>query len=301
MGKIMKKMKLFMDTVVDIQVVTRKSNDQTEAAIDRAFEAFRKVEHACSRFSQDSELMEACRQIKTPVQISPFLFEPLKFALEVAKWTDGIFDPTVGKAMEDMGFNQHYLTEETVQSSSSDAATYRDIILNEQDRTLYLRKPLVIDLGAVAKGFAIDLAAHELNEFEGFVVNAGGDLYAGGVDENGSKWRIGIQHSENKEEMIQTLEISNEAVCTSGSYERKSALKAGMHHIINPISKQSSDEWISCSVVAPYAMMADAFSTATFLLGLEHGGTLLEQADLKGILIASDLQIYQIGGISIDS
>lgn len=297
MGKIMKKTKLFMDTVVDIQVVTRKSKDQTEAVIDRAFEAFRKVEQACSRFSLDSELMEACREIKTPIRISPFLFEPLKFALEVAKWTNGIFDPAVGKAMEELGFNQHYLTGETIQSSSLGSATYRDIILNEQDRTMYLRKPLVIDLGAVAKGFAIDLAAHELKEFEGFVVNAGGDLYAGGVDENGSKWRIGIQHPEHKEKIIQTLEISNEAVCTSGSYERKSAIKSGMHHIIDPRTKQSPDEWISCSVIAPYAMMADAFSTASFLLGLDRGRMLIEQVDLKGILITSDLQIYRVGGI----
>ncbi|NOU86040.1 FAD:protein FMN transferase [Paenibacillus sp. LMG 31460] len=292
----MKKTKLFMDTVVDIQVVTRKSKDQTEAAIDRAFEAFRKVEQACSRFSLDSELMEACRLIKTPVRISPFLFEPLKFALEVAKWTNGIFDPAVGKAMEDLGFNQHYLTGETIQSSCSGSASYRDIILNDQDRTLYLRKPLVIDLGAAAKGFAIDLAAHELKEFEGFVVNAGGDLYAGGLDESGSKWRIGIQHPEYKEQIIQTVEISNEAVCTSGSYERKSELKADMHHIIDPRTKQSPGEWVSCSVIAPYAMMADAFSTAFFLLGLDRGSTLIEQVDLKGILITSDLQIYNVGG-----
>ncbi|WP_261300696.1 FAD:protein FMN transferase [Paenibacillus andongensis] len=293
----MKKTKLFMDTVVEIQVVTRKSKDQTEAAIDRAFEAFRKVEQACSRFSLDSELMAACRVIKTPIRISPFLFEPLKFALEVAKWTKGAFDPAVGKVMEDMGFNQHYLTGETIHSSSSGFATYRDIILNEQYHTLFLRKPLVIDLGAVAKGFAIDLAAHELKEFEGFVVNAGGDLYAGGVDENGSKWRIGIQHPEHKEEIIQTLDISNEAICTSGSYERKSALKAGMHHIIDPITKQSPSEWISCSVIAPYAMMADAFSTTSFLLGVDRGRMLIEQADLKGILITSDLQIDRVGGI----
>ncbi|MCR8629988.1 FAD:protein FMN transferase [Paenibacillus radicis (ex Xue et al. 2023)] len=293
----MEKTKLFMDTVVTIQVVTRKSKNESEAAIERAFEAFRKVEHACSRFSLDSELMEASRQIKIPVPISPFLFEPLKFALEVAKWTKGIFDPAVGKTMEDHGFNQHYLTGETIQSSSSVSATYRDVVLNEQDRTLYLQKPLVIDLGGVAKGFAIDLAAHELKQFEGFVVNAGGDLYAGGVDEKGRKWKIDIQHPEHKEQMIQTVEISNEAVCTSGSYERKSTLKNGVHHIIDPRSKQSPNEWISCSVIAPYAMMADAFSTASFLLGLDRGRTLIEQLDLRGILITSDLQIYRVGGI----
>jgi FAD:protein FMN transferase len=293
----MKKTKLFMDTVVDIQVVNRHSNKEIEPAIDRAFEAFRKVEHACSRFSLDSELMEACRQIKTPVKISPLLFQPLKFALEVANQTNGLFDPTVGKAMEELGFNQHYLTKETVNSSSTDTVTYRDIVLNEQDQTLYLRKPLIIDLGAVAKGFAIDLAAYELKQFEGFVVNAGGDLYAGGVAENGGKWTIGIQHPERKEQIIQTIEISNEAVCTSGSYERRSALKAGMHHIIDPKTKQSPDEWISCTVIAPYAMMADAFSTAAFLMGLDNGRTLIEQVDLKGILITSDLQISRVGGI----
>ncbi|MBB3070761.1 thiamine biosynthesis lipoprotein [Paenibacillus baekrokdamisoli] len=293
----MKKTKLFMDTVVDIKVVTRKSNDDAESAIDRAFEAFRKVEHACSRFSLDSELMEACRRIKTPVQISPFLFEPLKFGLEVAKWTNGIFDPTVGKAMEDLGFNQHYLTGKLIQSSSSESATYRDIILNEQDRTLYLRKPLVIDLGGVAKGFAIDLASQELKEFEGFVINAGGDLYAGGLDESGSKWKIGIQHPINKEQIIQMIEISYEAVCTSGSYERKSPINADMHHIIDPNSKQSPTEWISCSVIAPYAMMADAFSTASFLLGADRGRSLIEAIDLKGVLITSDLQICRVGGI----
>ncbi|NOU91686.1 FAD:protein FMN transferase [Paenibacillus sp. LMG 31456] len=293
----MEKTKLFMDTVVSIQVVTRKSKNESEAAIDRAFEAFRKVEHACSRFSLDSELMEACGQIQTTIPVSPFLFEPLKFALEVAKWTNGIFDPTVGKAMEDHGFNQHYLTGKAIQSSSSISATYQDIVLNEQERTLFLQKPLVIDLGGVAKGFAIDLAAHELREFEGFVVNAGGDLYAGGVDEKGGKWSIGIQHPEHKEQIIQTVEISNEAVCTSGSYERKSALKNGVHHIIDPRSKQSPNEWISCSVIAPYAMMADAFSTASFLLGLDRGRTIIEQLDLRGILITSDLQIYRVGSI----
>ncbi|MFD0698540.1 FAD:protein FMN transferase [Paenibacillus sp. GCM10027628] len=293
----MKKTKLFMDTVVDIQVVTRKSKDEAEAAIDRAFEAFRKVEHACSRFSPDSELMEACRQIKTPIQLSPFLFEPLKFALEVAKWTNGSFDPTVGKTMEDHGFHQHYLTRETMQSPSDDSATYHDIVLNEQDQTLYLRKPLVIDLGAVAKGFAIDLAARELAAFEGFIVNAGGDLYAGGVDESGSKWKIGIQHPLHKEQIIQTIEISNEAICTSGSYERRSPVKAGTHHIVDPKTKQSPDDWISCSVIAPFAMMADAFSTASFLLGLDQGRTLIEEVELKGILITSDLQIYRVGGI----
>jgi FAD:protein FMN transferase len=294
----MKKTKLYMDTVVDIQVVTGKfkSKEEAEAQINRAFEAFQKVEQACSRFSPDSELMEACRLVQTPIPISPLLFEPLRLALEMAEWTDGVFDPTVGKVMEENGFNRHYLTGQTIESPASDSVTNRDIVLDEQDHTLYLRKPLVIDLGAVAKGFAIDLAAHELKEFEGFVVNAGGDLYAGGVDERGKPWEIGIQHPEQREQIIHTVEISNEAICTSGGYERKSAKVPGMHHLIHPQTTKSPNDWISCSVIAPFAMMADAFSTASFMLGVEGGTMLIEQADLKGILITSDLQIVKVGG-----
>jgi thiamine biosynthesis lipoprotein len=286
-----------MDTVVEIKVVLEKSNKNTEQKIDRAFDAFRRVEDACSRFSLDSELMLACKQVHKPVAISPYLFEPLKFALEIAKLTDGIFDPTVGRLMEEHGFNRHYLTGQLTHSASDDLATYRDIILNEQDRTLLLQKPLMIDVGAVAKGFAIDLAANELKEFDGFVVNAGGDLFAGGVDEHGSPWKVGIQHPLQKDQIIQTLEISNEAICTSGSYERKSEKITDMHHLINPKTKQSPNDWISCSVIAPFAMMADAFSTASFLLGFEKGRRLIQEEELKAILITSGLEIQKVGGI----
>ncbi|SEN73510.1 thiamine biosynthesis lipoprotein [Paenibacillus sophorae] len=284
---------------MDIQVVTGdgQSKEAAEVKINRAFEAFKKVEQACSRFSPDSELMKVCRSLETPVQVSPLVFEPLKFALEIAKWTDGVFDPTVGRVMEDNGFDTNYLTGESMKSRSADSVTYRDIVLNEQDRTLFLRKPLVIDLGAVAKGFAIDLAANELKEFEGFVVNAGGDLFAGGVDESGGPWKIGIQHPWRSDSILYTLEMSNEAICTSGSYERRSAQMIGMHHLIHPKTRQSPNDWISCSVMAPYAMLADAFSTASFLLGAESGKMLIEQADLKGILITPELHIVKAGGI----
>jgi FAD:protein FMN transferase len=293
----MKKTKLYMDTVVKIEVVAGKSKIEAEAKINRAFQAFQKVEQACSRFSTDSELMQACRVIETPVSVSPLLFEPLKFALELAEWTDGEFDPTVGKVMEEHGFNRHYLTGQSMESESADSVTYRDIELNEHDRTLYLRKPLVIDLGAVAKGFAIDLAANELKEFEGFVVNAGGDLFAGGFNESGCPWEIGIQHPERREQIIHTIRISNEAICTSGGYERKSATKPGIHHLIHPKTRKSPNDWISTSVIAPFAMLADAFSSASFLMGEENGKLLIEQADLKGILITPDLQIVRVGGI----
>ena len=293
----MRKTKLFMDTFVDIEVVTRESCDMTEAKIERAFNAFQKVEQACSRFTSSSELMQAVQAVDTPVQISPLLFEPLHFAIELARLTDGVFDPTVGKVMEQQGFNRHYLTGDIIKSYSADSVTYQDIFLDEQTRTLTLKKPLVIDLGAVAKGFAIDLAAHELKDFEGFVVNAGGDLFAGGLDESGQPWKIGIQHPYQKGKLIETVEISDQAICTSGSYERRNPEKPDLHHLMNPKTHQSPNEWVSVSIIAPFAMMADAFSTASFLLGGEKAKEFLEEMNLKGILVTPELQLIKAGGI----
>ncbi len=286
-----------MDTVVDIQVTTERPEEEAEAAIERAFSAFRKVEDACSRFHPDSELMRACRRIGVPVAVGPYLFEPLKFSLELADWTSGVFDPTVGGTMEKFGFNRRYLTGEIGNNPSDDSATYQDIELDKHNRTMRLRKPMVIDLGAVAKGFAIDLAARELSRFERFIVNAGGDLFAGGADGRNNVWNIGIRHPERRDDIIQTVDISNEAICTSGSYERISAAADGVHHIVNPRTKRSPNAWVSCSVVAPYAMLADAFSTAAFLLAQEEALSLLERAELRGVFIMPDLRIVKVGGM----
>ncbi|WP_084797828.1 FAD:protein FMN transferase [Neobacillus mesonae] len=289
----MKKTKLYMDTVVEIEVISRKPSEEIEEKINRAFAAFQKVEQTCSRFTASSELMLACQKAKTPVEISPFLYEPLFFAIEVAKLTDGLFDPTIGKIMEKEGFNRHYLTGERIQSISDESVDYQDIVLNPETQTVTIKKPLVIDLGAVAKGFAIDLAVNELKEFEGFIVNAGGDLFAGGAEESYNKWTIGIQHPYQKDQIIETIQISNEAICTSGSYERVSPLNKGKHHIMNPKTKSSPNEWVSCSVIAPYTMMADAFSTVAFLPG---GEIVMQELELKGLLMTPELQIKRIGG-----
>ncbi|WP_123039227.1 FAD:protein FMN transferase [Cohnella candidum] len=291
------KSKLFMDTVVHIDVFTEMAEGEAEARIDRAFNAFRMVEQTCSRFTPDSELMRACKVVGVPVPVSPYVYEPLKFALAFAEQTGGLFDPAIGGTMEKLGFNRHYLSGKLIDSPSADSVSYRDVVLDDQERTLRLRKPLVIDLGAVAKGFAIDLAAGELKPFERFAVNAGGDLFAGGSDDLRNVWKIGIRHPHHEDRIVETVEVSNEAVCTSGSYERVSPVRKGVHHIVDPRTGTSAGDWTSCSVIAPYAMMADAFSTAAFLLGTGEGEAFLERAGLKGVLVTPELTVMKIGGI----
>ena len=283
-----------MDTIVTIKVVTSQSKMDIEESMARAFDAFYRVENVCSRFNNQSEISRLCTRIGTPVPVSPLLFEAIRFAREVADVTAGAFDPTVGNTLGLYGFNRHYLTGDQSTPITSDPhvpVSYLDIDLDEEKRTVLLRQPLVLDLGAVAKGLAVDLAVRELADYEGFFVDAGGDIFAGGLNEYGEPWTIGIRHPINTAEIISSLQLSNLAVCTSGSYERPSPVKQGIHHLINPRSGMSRPDILSCTVIAPYTMMADAFSTAAFILGPEQGIQQLELAGLDGILITPALEM----------
>ncbi|PWK16452.1 FAD:protein FMN transferase [Tumebacillus permanentifrigoris] len=288
---------LHMDTVVSLHVVSSRSEDDVQARIRRAFEAFLAVERVCSRFDAESELRRLCTHVGEAVQVSPLLFEATRIAWEMAELTDGVFDPTVGHRMAAHGFNINYLTGEKAlppaQATASATVTYRDLILDEQHRTVTLQKPLQLDLGAVAKGMAVDLAARELREFEGFLINAGGDIYAGGLNDHDEPWVIGIQHPTQPDQTITTLRISDAAVCTSGSYERVSPEQTGIHHLLDPRTGRSPSQLVSCTVVAPQAMLADAFSTAAFLLGPEKGQELVAEAGLTGVYVTPDLKVYQ--------
>ncbi len=283
------KTEIFMDTLVSIKVVTAQSEKSTQEKMAQAFEAFRRVENHCSRFDPNSELRQISTQIGRPVKVTELLYQVIHFALEVSTLTEGAYDPTIGGILTDAGFNKNYLTGERVKSpvdgGSLMRATYKDVILDEQERTITLMRPLLLDLGAAAKGLAIDLAAKELESFEGYSVDAGGDIYVSGLNEHGKPWVIGIRHPINKEDMIDTIQINQGAVCTSGSYERVSKVKKNTHHLIDPKSKDSAKEILSCTAIAPFAMMADAFSTAAFIMGAKKGLQLFEENGLEGLIM----------------
>ena len=145
--------------------------------------------------------------------------------------------------------------------------------------------PLTLDLGAVAKGLAVDMAARELEPFQDFAIDAGGDLYLGGLNEQGEPWSVGIRHPRMDGELITSLRISNQAVCTSGDYERGA-------HIIG-----AAQNVASATVVASGAMLADALATAVFVLGPEKGLDLLNRLGVDGMIVTSDLQRYETPGL----
>lgn len=291
-----------MGTVVTIQVVGHGEDDTRRAeraeCVARAAAWFHSIEKCCSRFDSESELRQLTVRVGAPVLVSPMLYEAIRFALTVAEESAGAFDPTVGQRMEARGFDRNYQTGQVVSSgiasSFLDGVSWRDVLLDTEAQTVTLLKPLVLDLGAVAKGLAVDVAARELAPFENFAVDAGGDLYLGGHNVDGEPWSVGIRHPRENS-LIETLHVSNTAVCTSGDYERKSATDERVHHIMDARTGESAAALASVTVVAPSAMVADALATAAFALGPADGLRFLERQGVRGLMVTPSLERLETG------
>ncbi len=310
-----------MGTVVTIEIVGHDANDQQrrdrEDAIARALGWFEQVERECSRFEPESVISKLATRAGEAVAVSALVYEAVRVALAVAAETDGAFDPTIGALLETGGFDENYRSGRRVstcvdrdgahigvdQDNAGDTSpNFRDVHLDDDRRTVTLDRPLLLDLGAVAKGLAIDLAARELEPFENFVIDAGGDLYLAGRNAASQPWSVGIRHPRESTQVVETLRVSNMAVCTSGDYERQIAARPdGLHHhILDPRTGESAARVASVTVVASSAMIADALSTAAFVLGPTRGIALLEQQGVEGLIVTPTLERFTTAGMRTD-
>jgi FAD:protein FMN transferase len=280
-----------MGTLVTIHVV----GECDPNGLDRAFGWFHEIERRCTRFDAASELMQLCSRAGQAVAVSPILFEAIRFALLVADESGGAFDPAVGRRMAACGFNREHRTGEAMNfvNDGRDVGSFRDIQLDPERKTVTLLRPLILDLGAVVKGLAIDMAARELESWKNFAINAGGDLYFGGRNPRGDPWCVGIRHPR-MDGLIATLRVSNEAVCTSGDYERLGTNDEG--HIFDPRTGTSACGVASATVIAPNAMLADALATAAFVLGPADGIALLTRVGVEGLIVTLALERHQTQG-----
>jgi thiamine biosynthesis lipoprotein len=280
-----------MDTLITVEVVAAESA-AVRAAVDQALGWFDAVERPCSRFDPASEVWQLARRPGQSVPVSPLLYDVLQFALAVAEASDGAFDPAVGALLEARGFNRNYRTGQAVVSgiAATEPVSYRDIVLDPVRRTVRLRRPLLLELGAVAKGLAVDLAARELAAFANFAIDAGGDLYLAGRNASDEPWSVGIQHPREPDALLTTLRVSDMAVCTSGDYLRRQPDRPGAHHLLDPRAREAAHAVASATVVAPTALVADALSTAAFILGPEAGVQLLAAQGVAGLIVTPALK-----------
>lgn len=200
--------------------------------------------------------------------------------------SDGIEDPVNAKLP-----NQEEL---------QDAARHTDpecIILDEEASTVYLADPkMQLDVGAIAKGWAVQRAAE--NAPAGLLISVGGNVCATGPkDTSGTPWVVGIQDPDGGNQYLHTIYVTNSSVVTSGDYQRAYVVDGTLyHHIIDPDTLYPSRYWRSVTVVCPDSGLADALSTALFLLPQKEGQFLLDQCQAQAMWVDAEGKQYYSPG-----
>ena len=178
-----------------------------------------------------------------------------------------------------------------------------DLIIDTENNTVFLADPeMSLDVGAIAKGYAVEQIAKHLESkgITGYILNVGGNVRTIGMADK-EKWKVGIENSdiEDKENpYIEYLKLSGESVVTSGSYQRFYVVDGKeYHHIIDPQTLMPGKKYLSVSVVTDDSGLGDAMSTALFIMDYEEGKKLVESTnDVEAMWVLQDgTQLYSSG------
>ena len=292
-----------MGTFVSVTAI-HEDREVAKAAVDAAFEEIKRVNSVMSNYDPDSELSGVNGSGTSPVMISDELYLVLWESKKYSDMTGGAFDVTVGPLMKE--WNRARAAETAPDPQALAAARSRvgcrKMILDEKERTVrFETEGMEIDLGAIAKGYAADMAASIMRGkgVDNGLVNAGGDIVAFGHKQDGAKWTIGLRDPANAGATVTEIEVSGMAVTTSGNYEKFISSGGKKYsHIFDPRTGESSN-CISASVIAPTAIEADALSTSICVMGPAQGMELVEKLkDAEAFLIDSEGNTYRSSGFN---
>jgi len=277
-----KETRVLMGTFVE---VTSASPD----ACAIVFREIQRIEDLLSKYKPESEISKLNRFGK--LKVSPDTYYILKKSREFWRLSDGAFDITVGPLLDIWGFtdkNYRRPSSERIKNVLSRVG-FEKIIFDDTATIVEFKIPqMKIDLGAIAKGYAVDCAIKKLkaNGITNCLINAGGQIYGLG-DNFGKPWNIGIKNPRGNG-VLDYLKLKNQAVSTSGDYEQYFIrAKKRYSHIFNPKTGYPADsDIIYVTVVASDGLTSDALSTSIFVLGKTRGQELAKKfPDVKVILL----------------
>ncbi len=289
-------------TIVTITVYS-ESEQKAKAAIDATYTELDKLGRLLNFYSEDSEVSMINRfsGIK-PVKVSTDTLNVIDRALYISRSTDGAFDITIGPIVKMWDFDKKILPANKAIKEKLYLVNYRNVVVDKANSTVFLRKKgMQIDLGGIEKGYAAERAAQVLkkNGITAGIIAVGGEVKPFGTKPDGGPWRVGIKNPQQKgknDEIIAIVNLTGQAISTSGGYE-KFFIKDGKwyHHILDPATGYPVYECQSVSVIAKNA--PDGFPTGIFVLGPQKGLKILKKLGLEGIIIDKSGEILTTEGI----
>jgi thiamine biosynthesis lipoprotein len=236
---------------------------------------YHRVDDAMSTYKPDSEISQVnSRAADAPMVISEELFGLVERSLELSAMSGGAFDITYESVGYLYDFRARQRPTDRQIEERIGAVDYRHVVLDRARRTIFFKAQGVrINLGGIAKGYVVERAAAMLRArgVEHALLNAGGDTRVIG-DRRGQPWIVGIRHPRVADEVVTRLPLVDEAISTSGDYERYFEENGRRyHHIINPATGRPTEGILTVTVIGPDGTMTDGLDTAIFVLGVERG------------------------------
>ncbi len=294
--------RLVMGTFARVVCAAPDAN-AAKTCIKAAIAEIHKVDGLMSDYKDDSEISIVNREaFGRAVAVSRPTFEVLRRAVEFSSLSGGAFDITIGPLVDlwrAAGEANRPPTEAELLAARARVGSDKLILDANNLSVRFLVEKMRLDLGGIAKGYAIDRAAETMieNGATGGMVDIGGDIRCFGSPAAGrDHWRIGLQDPKYARDEIGpgkpllVLKLKNTAVATSGGYRRFALVEGKRHsHIIDTRTGQSSERLTSVTIIAPDAITADALATAVSVLGAEKGLELIEKLPrTEAIIIPSD-------------
>lgn len=270
------------------------SAQDANQATQKAETIFKEYDLRFSRFKPESELMGLNTSNGAWHKVSVDLFRVIKRCVALAAETDGAFDPSVGGVLASYGYGlpEHFVLREPI-------ATYRDLAFNDRELLIRLEPGQILEPACVVKGMAIDVAGKAVLEMtdikkQGFMINAGGDIFTAGIFENNTPWNIAVQSPENPNAIVAAVALQNRGMATSGTYQTGGEHKGKKwQHLVNMKSPESAPEITSATVVATTCEQADTEASLAILLSKTDAIARLERSGLPYFLIDNKGMVHK--------
>lgn len=282
-----------MDTPMTVTAYGRNSKE----AVIKSVSYINKLDGLFSKTLNQSEISMANNRKGSAHTFSSTVFTLIEKSVEYSENTDGAFDITLGR-LADLWDVKAENPEIPAKSDIEEALKntgYKNIIANQN--FVVFKNSCTLDMGGIVKGYAADGVNKIFDDYgiKSGIINLGGNVYAKGKKSDGTFWKIGIRdpRSDNENDIIGYIEAKDTAVVTSGDYQRyfeKDNIR--YHHIIDPkTGYPAKSDLMSATIMCSSSTMADAYSTAVFVMGREKGADFCKKQGIDYILITKEKEI----------
>lgn len=291
-----------MGTAIHAEVWSEDA-ESAEQVLDAVMDEMRRIDATYSPYIETSALSELNRRAPGGwVPVAAEMLDLLTRSARVSELTGGAFDITYASIGRYYDYREGVRPDNAQMEEGLAAIDYRYVEIDvEKGRVRYAHPHVYVDLGGIAKGYAVDRSINILRAagIDQASVSAGGDSRIIG-DRRGHPWTVGVRDPRNEDRMVVLLPLEDTAVSTSGDYERFFD-EAGVryHHILDPTTGDSARRSMSVTVLGPDATLTDALSTSVFVLGAEKGLALIDSLPgIDAILIDAQGRLHYSADLS---